>query len=204
MNTWYSSDLHLLHARIIEYSGRPYQDVSEMSEALIENWNATVGSDDLVWCLGDAAMGQIADSLTLCSRLNGRKILLAGNHDRCWAGWRQHRPGKIHNWAKRYIDEGGFSLVLDGLTHPTTRLEATEGREVLVKLSHFPYTGDHTEEDRYVTWRPEDDGETWLLHGHVHEAWRVDEKNRQINVGVDVWNYRPVAEATLADIILGH
>lgn len=31
------------------------------------------------------------------------------------------------------------------------------------------------------------------LHGHVHEKWRV--LGRQVNVGVDVWDYRPVAEA---------
>lgn len=47
--------------------------------------------------------------------------------------------------------------------------------------------------------RPVDDGETWLLHGHVHERWRQAE--RMINVGVDVWEYRPVAEGTLESVL---
>ena len=55
--------------------------------------------------------------------------------------------------------------------------------------------GDSGEEDRYVDRRPADDG-GWLLHGHVHERWRWH--RRMINVGVDVWDYRPVAEAALA------
>lgn len=201
MKTYFSSDLHFCHANIIKFSGRPFEDVPDMNERLVERWNSTVGDDDTVWVLGDVAMGQIAESLELCSRLNGNKILLCGNHDRAWAGYQEHRPGKKHNWAKRYVDEGGFQTVLDGRTHPMIELVGDEG-SVTVQLSHFPHTGDHTVEERYKNWRPTDDGE-WLVHGHVHEMWRVDQKNRQINVGVDVWNFAPVSEATLADIILG-
>ena len=41
---------------------------------------------------------------------------------------------------------------------------------------------------RYIEHRPDDDG-GWLLHGHVHEKWR--QNGRQINVGVDAWNFAP-------------
>jgi calcineurin-like phosphoesterase family protein len=37
----------------------------------------------------------------------------------------------------------------------------------------------------------------WLLHGHVHEKWR--QQGRMVNVGVDVWDFTPVAE----DVITG-
>jgi calcineurin-like phosphoesterase family protein len=67
-----------------------------------------------------------------------------------------------------------------------------------VLACHFPYRGDSHDQDRYVEHRPVDEG-AWLLHGHVHERWRV--LDRMINVGVDVWDYRPVSEATLADLI---
>lgn len=39
----------------------------------------------------------------------------------------------------------------------------------------------------------------WLLHGHVHDQWQVN--GRQINVGVDVWDYRPVEVGRLAELI---
>lgn len=200
MTNYFSSDLHFGHSNIIEYSGRPFKDVPDMNERLIENWNATVAPEDTVWVLGDVAMGLIADSLALAARLQGHKILLCGNHDRAWAGWQQHRPGKKYNWAQRYMEEGGFAVVLDGTTVPAITLSGTSG-DVAVRLCHFPFDGDHTERDRYIPWRPEDDG-GWLVHGHVHEAWRI--RGRQINVGVDQWNFRPVSETTLADIILGH
>ena len=37
----------------------------------------------------------------------------------------------------------------------------------------------------------------WLLHGHVHEKWR--QQGRMVNVGVDVWDFTPIAE----DVITG-
>lgn len=201
MTTYFSSDLHVGHVRICELAGRPFASVTEMNEQLVFNWNDTVGDEDLVWVLGDAAMGSIAESLAVCSQLQGRKILLCGNHDRAWAGWQQHRPGKVQDWHKRYIEEGGFDVVLDGRSTPALSITGTDGAAVSIRASHFPYEGDHTAEERYSNWRPEDDG-GWLLHGHVHEMWRI--RGRQINVGVDVWNFRPVSETTLADIILGH
>ncbi|MGH9119071.1 MAG: hypothetical protein ACRD0A_14670 [Acidimicrobiales bacterium] len=45
---------------------------------------------------------------------------------------------------------------------------------------------------------PEDRGR-WLLHGHVHERWL--QRGRMINVGVDAWDYRPVAEEQIASVI---
>ena len=48
-----------------------------------------------------------------------------------------------------------------------------------VTLSHLPYEGDSHGEDRFVSWR----------------------RGRMINVGVDVWDYAPVAEETLVELI---
>ena len=58
--------------------------------------------------------------------------------------------------------------------------------------------GDTLDVDRHVAHRPVDRGEP-LLHGHVHERWRV--RDRMINVGVDVWDYRPVAEDELLPLL---
>jgi len=69
-----------------------------------------------------------------------------------------------------------------------------------VLLHHFPYDGDSHDEDRYVQWRPVDEGD-WLLHGHVHTNWR--QNGRMINVGIDAWDLAPVAEDTLVELITG-
>ncbi len=183
---YFTADLHLGHANIIAYCKRPFAGVEEMNEALLQRWNSVVGDDDDVWVLGDVAMGRIDDNLALVAELSGHKVLLAGNHDRCWAG-RQRDHGR---WLQRYR-EAGFAEIHQGTVHTSVA-----GQDVLA--GHFPYEGDSHDEDRFTRWRPTDTG-SWLLHGHVHTTWRV--KRRQINVGVDVWDYTPVPETTLAAII---
>ena len=50
-----------------------------MDEALIQSWNETVKECDKVYHLGDVAIAK--RHLTTLSKLNGRKILIRGNHD---------------------------------------------------------------------------------------------------------------------------
>lgn len=186
MARWFTADLHLGHRNIIDYCSRPFRDVEEMNDALVARWNEVVGADDEVVVLGDFALGRIAETLPLAQCLNGRKVLVAGNHDRCWAG----HHGRAERAADQYL-AAGFDEIRQGTIH-------LDIAGVRVAACHFPYVGDSHDEDRYVLHRPVDEG-AWLLHGHVHERWRVCD--RMINVGVDVWDYAPVAEATVAELL---
>ncbi len=58
---------------------RPFTSTEEMDETMIERWNAKVGPNDTVYHLGDVAINK--KGLASVSRLNGRKILIRGNHD---------------------------------------------------------------------------------------------------------------------------
>lgn len=53
MANFYISDLHIGHENILRFDNRPFADVNEMNNKLIENWNARVRSDDTVYILGD-------------------------------------------------------------------------------------------------------------------------------------------------------
>lgn len=92
MTTWFTSDWHLGHRNVVTLGeGRPFASIEEHDEALIARHNALVSPDDLVWVLGDVAMGDITASLAKCARMNGRKILICGNHDRTDIGSRAGR-----------------------------------------------------------------------------------------------------------------
>lgn len=52
-----------------------------MNEYIIQKWNETVNSEDVVYHLGDVGFGNNEQLKSLVSRLNGSKILLIGNHD---------------------------------------------------------------------------------------------------------------------------
>ena len=87
--SWYTSDLHFGHEKIIGYSGRPFSDARHMDREMVRRWNAVVGPQDVVHVLGDFAMSRHEPYL---NSLNGMKILVRGNHDhgnlaKISAGW---------------------------------------------------------------------------------------------------------------------
>ena len=53
-----------------------------MNCALIDNWNSTVKKTDTIYILGDFAFGNREMIKAIVNRLNGRKVLVMGNHDR--------------------------------------------------------------------------------------------------------------------------
>lgn len=53
-----------------------------MDETIIKNWNSKVGSNDLVYVLGDFSMSKDRFKIQrYFNTLKGRKILIKGNHD---------------------------------------------------------------------------------------------------------------------------
>ena len=50
---WFYSDPHFYHKNIIKYTNRPFDNVLEMNEIIIDNHNKCVGNKDHVVCLGD-------------------------------------------------------------------------------------------------------------------------------------------------------
>ena len=78
---WFTADTHFGHKNIIRFCQRPFVDVEEMNRVMVENWNSIVGEDDLVFHLGDFSVDGAAEWTSLLDNLNGRIILILGNHD---------------------------------------------------------------------------------------------------------------------------
>jgi len=188
---WFTSDLHFGHVNCAMWRGWTHAtdgtpNVNEMNQTLVANWNDLVNSDDDVFVLGDAVLGIRDENLPLIGKLNGHKFLVPGNHDHCHPMYGQHSL-----WWPRYAKY--FTML------PVECTVKIAGRTVL--LNHFPYGElDHTTEARYPEWRPKDTG-LWLLHGHTHSEDKF-EGVRMINVGLDAWDYRPVQDSEIADILV--
>ncbi len=78
---FFTSDTHFNHSNIIRFCRRPFKDVNCMNETLIGNWNSVVGTDDVIFHLGDFCLGGAAEWTRILDRLNGRIYLILGNHD---------------------------------------------------------------------------------------------------------------------------
>ena len=86
MTTWITSDTHWGHKNIMNFCpesrARFRNDVAYMNEAMVQEWNHLIAADDTVYILGDVAFLPAEKATATVRRLNGRKILVEGNHDR--------------------------------------------------------------------------------------------------------------------------
>jgi calcineurin-like phosphoesterase family protein len=159
---WITSDTHFGHHNIMIYSARPFKDKWEMDEKLILNWNALVQPNDLVIHLGDFGFCGTQRKIELLQRLNGYKILIKGNHD--------DRRAKMVKcgFAEAYMTASGWL----GIPAPDGTVTPEH-----FHMRHLP---------QRECWRD------WQVCfcGHVHEKWVMGSPGI-INVGCDVWDFRP-------------
>lgn len=176
---WFTSDTHFGHRNVLQFCSRPFNSVSEMQSRLIENWNHVVSDQDIVFHLGDFSWWDSNKEIKkLCSKMNGKQIyLVPGNHD-LEKGWREvpDRVTILSSVVQLWIrDESGDTLIFKAI------------------LSHYPL----------MTWNKREEGIP-NLHGHLHGCkgnGRDGKGNpdanlpfhwNQLDVGVDVWDYKPV------------
>lgn len=86
MKTFLISDTHFYHTNILNFKRkdgtplRDFKDMDHMMTTLVYNWNKVVSENDKVYHLGDVAFVN-ARGLEILNQLNGRKVLIKGNHD---------------------------------------------------------------------------------------------------------------------------
>lgn len=104
---WFTSDNHFGHKRIHEFCPETRQhisDVNVMNEKMIEVWNKTVGDDDTVYILGDFSFMKPKETENVLRRLNGKKILVKGNHDNWLNAELEAYFVSVHDYKKVTID----------------------------------------------------------------------------------------------------
>lgn len=143
-NAWFTSDSHFQDANCLKYRHRPFETTDEMNEAIVTNWNALVGLDDVVYHLGDFAITNEGVE-EFAPRLNGEIHLLMGNYelllDRC-----------LLERSFASVSEDPFSLpMIKG------NLEDGFGEDGLW-LCHYPVQRHHS---------------LYSVTGHVHSLWQV-------------------------------
>lgn len=167
MNTWIISDTHFLHDNIIVYCKRPFKNATHMNEVMIERWNNRVKPGDLVYHLGDVGLTK-GDALEkIIARLNGKKILALGNHDKS---------------AQRMMDFG-FDYACESLTisHFNHLLLLTHKPQKMNLGVNFVLHGhihNSTPEER-------------VEHQNKGELVHIPSFN--INLSVEMINYEPVS-----------
>jgi calcineurin-like phosphoesterase family protein len=139
---FFTSDNHYFHENIIRYCQRPFDGYESMNAEMIHRWNSMVNHDDIGIFVGDISAGlkgRVDELREIIKSLNGRKILIRGNHD--------HQPD---DW---YLDSGFLKVV-----------EAIKFGSVV--LTHYPLSSLERRglrgEDLFGEF-------SYIVHGHVHD-----------------------------------
>lgn len=104
---YYISDLHWGHKNVLNFDSRPFENIDEMRDKMIENWNKTVTDNDDVYILGDCVWKN--SEWENIHRLNGRKHLILGNHDRISA---EAKSCFVSIDSYKEIKDNGYHVVL--------------------------------------------------------------------------------------------
>ena len=190
MNIWVTSDLHFNHKNILVYcnESRPFDSIDEMNETIINNWNSVVRPDDIVYVLGDLCMGQAELVPEYVNRLNGKIVLVIGNHD---------TEKKIEYY------------------HQCSNIAGIIPYEILFYngkfyvMNHFPPEGDYKDQhlkERYCWntcnefFQEHEDDSIWL-YGHIHDNAPRGLVDGTFHVGVDTNNFTPVLLDDIVNMI---
>lgn len=113
---FFIADTHFGHEKIIQLCNRPFENMKDMEKQMVEKWNNKVSNEDTVYILGDFCFKlSKQDAIEILNKLNGKKVLIKGNHD-------------------RYVGQKDFDKCFEGIYD---YLQLTKDKQQIV-LSHYP------------------------------------------------------------------
>lgn len=174
--TYFMADPHFDHFNVIKYSNRPYQNVDEMNNSIIDNINAVVKETDDLYIVGDF-WGSTEEAMkSYLRRIKCKNLFfIYGNHDK------KIRHNKQLQGFFKSLDEYKEISINDPETNQPQK----------ICLFHYPI----------LEWNGAFRG-SWMLHGHTHGNLEYPEslKDKKIaDVGLDCWNQFPVSFTQLKE-----
>jgi calcineurin-like phosphoesterase family protein len=206
MATFFTSDQHFGHHRILELGeGRPFRNIDEHNGFIVKQWVENVQHDDVVYVLGDIALGGYDDfikNVNIFSWLPGVKYLVPGNHDKIWSG----NTDKYRERYKTIYEDAGFIVLPE---QHVIDFMLDDNKSVEIMLSHIPYrtvsknpNDDRGRADKFKNQTPVDEGLP-LIHGHTHLRFMTHEHKKSLHVGVDATGFKPVSDVQVREWLSG-
>lgn len=186
--TFFTSDWHIGHEKVLELDKRPFHNLYEMHEALVTRYNSTVPDNGICYFLGD--MGNTTDDIRkVINRLKGTKVLILGNHDKGTTTMYNCGFDVVLYSGTIYIGDHRITMShcpLLGIRREDTSNMKSGGSD--------NWHGEHREKHRKSALI--DEGQ-FHLHGHIHSRKDKPESTKilgkQYDVGVSANNYTPIS-----------
>lgn len=175
---YYISDLHFDHTNVIKFDNRPFKDVEEMNNTIINNWNNVVKGGDIVYVLGDVLFGDENRFNEIVDKLNGQIVLVKGNHDRL---------------QFNKLNKSKVIKIVDYLEIKDTAF----GKPYKVFMSHYfmPLFAKHRNENCIHLYGHVHNSDEWKFCKEVAEQaknrYKTDAKYFNVGCMLDYMNYTP-------------
>jgi len=170
---WLTSDLHFCHNREFLYKPRGFNSIEAHDEALVQNWNNVVNSEDLVYILGDLFLNNNEKGIEYLKRLNGNICIILGNHDT------PNRQNLIWQNVKSVMDITYADMM---------KYKSSNGRMYNFYLTHYPSITSNLDNEAPLSQH------IINLYGHTHQKTNFYNDIPWIyHVGVDSHNCTPVS-----------
>lgn len=193
MALFFSSDHHFGHANIIRYCERPFDSAEAMDKELIERWNAVVSRDDTVFYLGDFTFSGLSRLPSLTRALNGRKLIIPGNHDPLSS----LRSQRTRRRATAVYRACGWQILREAEVIDLGNICGGDSLD-LVACHYPPFEEIHGDVDEFCHLRPKT--QLPVVHGHTHQKDKG--RGNLVHIGVDSWDFTPVLASTvLAELL---
>lgn len=175
-NIYLTSDFHLGHQRDFLFKPRGFQTIEEHDAAIIENINATVAEDDILYILGDLMLNDNDKGIEHLKQIKCQDIrVVLGNHD-------------TDNRKALYGSLPNFTIL--GYAHPF------KYKKWRFMLSHYPMATANYDDD--------DEKPYLKVHnicGHSHIKNCFDDKTGSYHVELDAHENFPVSiDEIISDI----
>jgi calcineurin-like phosphoesterase family protein len=143
-------------------------------EWLIDLWNKTIKKKDFVYILGDFCMGNKKRTEYILGRLNGRKYLIRGNHDKSCAGLERYFEW-VGDIKEAKFNHGQYPFI-------------DKDETFCLEMCHYPL----------FAWNRRPHG-TCHIHGHTH-GYMCDFNDRSVELRFDIGFDSKLAEHKILDL----
>jgi calcineurin-like phosphoesterase family protein len=165
---WFTSDIHFGHKNVLRFCTKRREkmgidiDDPEFDDKhrlyLIDQWNKTISKKDTVYILGDFSFYNREGTRRILEKLNGKKHLILGNHDKSCKG------------LENYFESVSQIKTVDFKKHEYEFLD----ENFIVEMCHFPI----------YSWNRRQHG-VCHIHGHTHGSMcEINKSSKELRVDV--------------------
>jgi calcineurin-like phosphoesterase family protein len=183
---FFTSDTHFHHKNIckgateweLDRNYRPFQNLEQMDNRIVENINSTVGEDDILFHLGDWSFGGKEQIFEFRKQIKCKNIhLILGNHDHHIEGDKIVPQNETITFKELFSSVAHYRTLTVSIPQERTSkmVNQPKNKKFRFVLCHFPI----------ASWKDMNQG-VMHLHGHIHtpNKYKVG-PGKMMDVGVD-------------------